>query len=86
MFSTAFVTWLFARAKNKRKLKAQDIDNEIKSSQYYKALLDDMSQRLENAIAELMELEERHRHLMAVNTELIRELQKYKQLNGKERN
>ena len=35
------------------------------------------------AIEELMQLEQRHRKLMQVNRELVSELQKFKQLNGK---
>lgn len=85
LFFTSLITWFFARAKSKRQLKAQDIDNEIKSAKYYQGLVDDMSSRLDKAIKELMELEARHRELMAVNMELVRELQKYKQLNGKEK-
>ncbi len=82
-FFTALITWGFARAKNKRDLKAQDIENETKAAKYYQGLLDDMSVRLDKAITELMESEERHRTLMEVNRQLVVELQKFKQLNGK---
>ncbi|MDB0603184.1 hypothetical protein PL373_19035 [Tenacibaculum maritimum] len=61
-----------------------ELDNEIKSATYYKGLLDDMSARLEKAIEELMQLEKRHSNLMKVNMELVQELQKFKQLNGKQ--
>jgi rubrerythrin len=82
-FFTALITWFFARAKNKRDLRSQDIENEIKSAKYYQGLLDDMSKRLDKAIEELMASEERHTNLMAVNRNLVVELQKFKQLNGK---
>jgi Na+/phosphate symporter len=81
MLCTALTTWLFARAKNKRQLRAKDIDNEIKSADYYKRLLDDMSLRLDNAIQELMELEEKHRQLMVENRKLIEQLQEKKDCN-----
>ena len=80
---TAVVTWLFSRQKSKRDLKALDTENEIKASKYYQGLLDDLSNRLDKAITELMALEERHSKLMEINRELVSELQKFKQLNGK---
>lgn len=82
-FFTALITWIFARRKNQQELKSMELDNEIKSASYYKDLLDDMSKRLDKAIEELMILEERHRKLMTINRELVDELQKFKQLNGK---
>ncbi|MDB4157966.1 hypothetical protein N9609_00595 [bacterium] len=82
-FFTALITWFFARRKNQQQLKSMELDNEIKSAGYYKDLLDDMSVRLDKAIQELMNLEERHRKLMKINRELVSELQKFKQLNGK---
>lgn len=82
-FLTGLGTWFFARSKNKSELKMQNTENEIKASIYYQGLLDDMSTRLNQAIAELMRLEERHRDLMEMNRKLVEELQKFKQLNGK---
>tara|TARA_R100000306_G_C4376873_1_gene142302 strand:+ start:1676 stop:2026 length:351 start_codon:yes stop_codon:yes gene_type:complete len=94
----AAVGWFYGgKATKKRELKSSDLDNEIKSADYYKGLLDDMSQRLENAIKELMQLEERvlqlmqtnrelvdtNNKLMESNKELLVDLQKFKQLNGK---
>lgn len=96
-FFAAVITWLFARESNKHKiaalaiendnlkisLESNKLDNEIKSAKYYQDLLDDLYQRLDKTIAELNKSEERHRNLMAVNRELVNELQKFKQLNGK---
>ena len=98
-FFTAIITWLFARKVKNQELKAMQVelsslkvklessklDNEIKSAKYYQGLLDDMSIRLDNAIEELMQSESRHRKLMDVNRELVEELQKFKQLNGKQK-
>ena len=83
-FITALIAWFFARNKNKQELKAMKTDGEIKASKYYQGLLDDFSMRLEKTMDELMKLEERHRNLMAVNNTLVAELQKFKQLNGKQ--
>ncbi len=82
-FFTALITWLFARKKNSQELQSMKLDNEIKSAKYYQDLLDDMSKRLDKAISELMLSEERHRKLMEINRELVDQLQKFKQLNGK---
>lgn len=96
-FFAALITWLFAREANKHKiaalgiendnlkitLESNKLDNEIKSAKYYQDLLDDMSKRLDKAIVELMNSEERHRKLMEINRELVDQLQKFKQLNGK---
>lgn len=82
-FFTALITWFFTQSKSKRDLKAMDIANETKAAKYYQGLLDDMSARLDKAITELMESEERHRTLMDLNRQLVVELQKFKQLNGK---
>lgn len=82
-FLTGFGTWFFARSKNRADLRSQFTDNEIKASVYYQGLLDDMARRLDSAINELMLSEERHRSLMELNRQLVIELQKFKQLNGK---
>lgn len=82
-FFGALIGWFFARKKNQQELESMKLDNEIKSAKYYQDLLDDMSNRLEKAIKQLAESEERHRQLMEVNRKLVDELQKFKQLNGK---
>ena len=96
-FFTALITWFFARSRYKMDVKSKGIDNEIKSADYYRTLLDDMAERLDNAITELMKLEDRfvklmqtnrelsntNMQLMETNKELLVELKKYKQLNGK---
>lgn len=96
-FFASLITWLFARESNKHKiaalalendnlkitLESNKLDNEIKSAKYYQDLLDDLYKRLDKTIEELDKSEERHRNLMAVNRELVNELQKFKQLNGK---
>lgn len=95
---SASVGWFYGgKSTKKRELTSSDLDNEIKSAEYYKTLLDDMSQRLEYAIKELMQLEERvlqlmqtnrelvdtNNQLMESNRELLADLQRFKQLLGK---
>lgn len=89
-FATAFITWFFARKKNKANLRSLKTDNEIKSAKYYQSLLDDMSKRLEKAIKLAADMEAKYQEMIRVNTELvakneqlIAELRKFKQLNGK---
>lgn len=96
---TAVIAWFGSRAKTKRELKSMELDNEIKTSSYYQGVLDDMSMRLAQAVKEIMDLENRYRQLMQMNSELmveikklkdsnsdlIEEIRKFKQLNGKSR-
>ena len=82
-FFTALIAWFFARKKNAQELKTMATEGEIKASKYYQGLLDDMALRLDKAIEELMKLENINRKLIATNRELVMELQKFKQLNGK---
>ncbi len=82
-FFTALIAWFFARKKNAQELKTMETEGEIKAAKYYQGLLDDMAMRLDKAIEELMKLENINRKLIATNRELVMELQKFKQLNGK---
>jgi len=82
-FFTALIAWFFARKKNAQELKTMETEGEIKASKYYQGLLDDFAGRLDRALEELMKLEAINRKLIATNRELVMELQKFKQLNGK---
>ena len=70
LFFTSLITWFFSRSKYKKDLRSQDIDNEIKSANYYKGLLDDVTNRLKRAVEELVKLEGRFLELMKANREL----------------
>lgn len=70
------IGWLFARKKVEEQLKSLKIDNEIKLSGYYKKQLDVL-------IEENRKLQESNKTLAKLNRELLEELRKYKQLNGK---
>jgi archaellum component FlaC len=70
--------------------RSREIDNEIKSANFYKDLLDDMSKRLEDAITAIKHRDERIKDrddkielLIEEIESMTSELRKYKQLNGK---
>ncbi|OBX20966.1 MULTISPECIES: hypothetical protein [Bizionia] len=71
---TALIAWYGSKAMTQRNLKSKDLDNEIKSAEYYQGLLDDMSARLTTAVKELMALEDRYRELLRQNSELIEQI------------
>ncbi|MEY4903232.1 MAG: hypothetical protein RLZZ292_1047 [Bacteroidota bacterium] len=75
-FCSALATWFFSR-------KTRAIDNEIKSADFYRALLDDAMKRLNQAIDTINERDEKIKVLMIEIEQLTDELRKFKQLNGK---
>jgi uncharacterized membrane protein YgaE (UPF0421/DUF939 family) len=87
---TALVTWFFARRKTNAEAKSAEIDNEIKASDFYKSLLDDLKDRLESAIKaieerdnKIIERDKKIDMLLVEIEQLTDELRKFKQLNGK---
>jgi len=83
VFFTALITWIFSVKKSKLQLKSTSIDNELKTAKYYQDLLDDLYSRLDLALKENAKLRESNKRLVDLNTEILEELRKYKQLNGK---
>lgn len=75
-FFAALITWFFSR-------KSTEIDNEIKSADFYRGLLDDATKRLNQAIDTINERDEKIKVLMLEIELLTDELKKFKQLNGK---
>ena len=89
-FFAALITWFFNR-------KSSAINNEIKSADFYRSLLDDAEARLNRAINAIEErdkrIEERDEKIKERDKKidllifqiehLTDELKKYKQLNGK---
>jgi archaellum component FlaC len=75
-FFAALITWFFSR-------KSTELDNEIKSADFYRSLLDDAMKRLNQAIDTINERDEKIKVLMAEIELLTDELKKFKQLNGK---
>lgn len=89
-FFAALITWFFSR-------KSTEIDNEIKSADFYRNLLDDATRRLNEAIDTIVAQDVKIKSLIDVISAqdikikslmieietLTTELRKYKQLNGK---
>lgn len=75
-FFAALITWFFSR-------KSNEIDNEIKSAEFYRNLLDDATRRLNTAIDTITVQDVKIKSLMIEIETLTTELRKYKQLNGK---
>lgn len=82
-FFAALITWLFSRRKTLAEDRAAELDNAVSAVKYYRDLLDDMAVRLTAATETIKTMEAQHRELMLVNQQLVDELQKFKQLNGK---
>ena len=64
--------------------RAAELDNAVSAVKYYRDLLDDLTARLTAATNTIKKMEIQHRELMLVNQQLVDELQKFKQLNGKQ--
>jgi len=83
-FFAAFITWLFSMRKSLAQDRAAELDNAVNAVKYYRDLLDDINARLTAATETIKKMEIQHRELMVVNQQLVDELQKFKQLNGKQ--
>lgn len=83
-FFASFITWLFSMRKSLALDRAAELDNAVNAVKYYRDLLDDITARLTSATETIKTMEIQHRELMVVNQQLVDELQKFKQLNGKQ--
>ena len=83
-FFASFITWLFSIRKSLALDRAAELDNAVNAVKYYRDLLDDITARLTAATETIKTMEIQHRELMVVNQQLVDELQKFKQLNGKQ--
>ncbi|KOP39210.1 hypothetical protein APR43_18150 [Flavobacterium sp. NLM] len=63
--------------------RAAELDNAVSAVKYYRDLLDDITARLTAATDTIKKMEVQHKELMLINQQLVDELQKFKQLNGK---
>jgi hypothetical protein len=97
---TKFWDWVKPKFQNKidnADARSKEIDNEIKSAEFYRNLLDDATKRLDQAIIAIEErdirIEERDKKIVERDKRidtlldevelLTSEIRKYKQLNGK---
>lgn len=83
-FFASFITWVFSMRKSLALDRAAELDNAVNAVKYYRDLLDDITARLTAATETIKTMEIQHRELMVVNQQLVDELQKFKQLNGKQ--
>lgn len=83
-FFASFITWFFSMRKSLAQDRAAELDNAVNAVKYYRDLLDDITARLTAATETIKKMEIQHRELMVINQQLVDELQKFKQLNGKQ--
>lgn len=83
------VSWVFSRKVTLSQIKSTDIDNAVKNAQYYQDLVDDLANRLKQALEELHEAtltitnqNKTIQELSDIKNELIMELNKYKKQNN----
>lgn len=79
----AFIGWFFQRKKQNTEIHANEIENAEKGLQYYRQMVDDLGNRLTQAISELNATKQIIKELEEKIEALTDELKKYKQLNGK---
>ena len=80
---TSLVTWFAARRKNLADVRNSELDNVDKAVKIYREMIEDLGTKYANAIDELKKANQRIKDLEASVEELLTELKKYKQLNGK---
>lgn len=59
LFGAGWVGWFFRRRSERAEAKGKEIDNEVKLSEYYKVMLDDLNARYEKKFAEYVEMQDR---------------------------
>ncbi len=82
-FVGALVGWLFGRPKEKAELQTSELDNVDKAVKIYREMIEDLGEKYAQAISDLEKANKRIKELESSVEELLVELKKYKQLNGK---
>lgn len=82
-FVGALVGWFFSRPKEKAELQTSELDNVDKAVKIYREMIEDLGRKYEKAISDLEKANLRIKELENSVEELLAELKKYKQLNGK---
>lgn len=83
MVFTAIITFLIQKRKQTSEIRTNEIDNAEKVLKYYREMVDDLGNRLKEAITELSEARKSIHELEEKVENLTTEIMKYKQLNGK---
>lgn len=79
----ALVGWFFGRPKEKAELQTSELDNVDKAVKIYREMIEDLGEKYAKAISDLEKANHRVKELENSVEELLAELKKYKQLNGK---
>lgn len=87
---TALIGFFVGRRKENMDLQTSELDNIEKGIEIYRKMIEDLSQKIESlsekyavAISDLENANRRIRELETSIDDLVKELKKYKQLNGK---
>ena len=83
MVLSGLAGWFFGRPKQRLELQSSELDNVDKAVKIYRDMIEDLGAKYANAIEELKKANARIKDLEASVEELLAELKKYKQLNGK---
>ena len=83
MVLSGLAGWFFGRPKQRMELQTNELDNVDKAVKIYREMIEDLGAKYANAIEELKHANQRIKDLEASVEELLTELKKYKQLNGK---
>ena len=83
MVLSGLAGWFFGRPKQQMELQTSELDNVDKAVKIYREMIEDLGTKYANAIEELKHANQRIKDLEASVEELLTELKKYKQLNGK---
>ena len=83
LFLSTLVGGLFGRRKQQAETQTSELDNVDKAVKIYREMIEDLGTKYANAIDELKKANQRIKDLEASVEELLTELKKYKQLNGK---
>lgn len=86
-FLTKLVDWIFSRKSSREDVREKEIKNEIQLSEYYKSMLDDLSQRYEQKYTDIVALYESKEKILREEIALLRRENRLlkKQLGEKER-
>lgn len=80
---TQSANWFFGKKKNNAEVKGKEIDNEIKLSEYYIKMLDDLSIRYEKKYKDIVMLYERKERILQDEITLLnRKVKMLKQENN----
>lgn len=81
--ASALVGWWFGRTKEQMEVQTSELDNVDKAVKIYREMIEDLSNKYAKAISDLEAANLRIRELEESVDNLVAELKKYKQLNGK---